>query len=173
MYQLLKRGRNPFNSYGALILATILTTALWVAWDTQAASRNPGWFAAQRSSDVWCHSQIRNAGDQPGNFTLVSHYPTKEWKRVVEDLNAPPSLEAQLLEGERTTECFATFREAALEHPFFVEITKGYEDIIIGWSEANFERSLKALAFAKGGKEMLEAALYRQAEELRKGTTQQ
>jgi len=149
-------------SYGGFMLTVIVATGLWIATDGQAGATTPGWFT-QLSKNVWCQTKI--AGDNPEHYYSVWHYPHKRLKRVLEDTGIPEQYAKKWLAAERETECYASWREASYANLVFMAAAEGYEEIIEEWPEEKFEDAMKTLSFSKGGRQVLEAAFFREAEQ--------
>lgn len=168
MMQSLPNHRN----YGLIIAAAILCSLLWVTLDNQASSSQPGLLAPLRRH-VWCHTIVKLPvnGDEEGTRLILNHYPGKKLTRVMEDFGVSQQAIQTLTKAEKETVCFTNWRDATLKDLRFGQMIEGYEDIVMAWPEEMFKEAILTLTFQPNGEEMLQATLYRLAEQQQQGAT--
>lgn len=144
------------KAYGRLVLAVIVSVALWSAWDGQAGMDQPGWFAGVRST-VWCRTVVSGSDFGTGAFF---HYPGKRLARVLNDLQVPARFQAQYLNAEHEeTICFDSWKEAALADVIFQLVAQTYPDAQNDWTEEDYQRAVLMLHLQPDGKERLEGIM--------------
>lgn len=166
------RFRPHYRSYGTVIVTAMLVTFLWSVVDGQAASTSPGLFSAFHRN-VWCHSILQLPGKtaEEGRLLIVNHYPGKRLRRVLEDMRFQEGAIPTLLDAERETVCFRSWRDAFLKDMRRAQMIEGYESLIATWPEATFKEAIMTMTFQRNGVEKVRTLLYRQAEQQQREAT--
>ncbi len=162
----------PSRNYSLTLVGLVLIIILWGVADSLAASTHPGLLAPFRRQ-VWCHTiiDLADEGDKEGRLLFVNHYPRKKLKRVLEDMEFRPGAIPLLLEAEKKTQCFYSWREAAISDVRIGQMIQEYAAIMAHWSEAQFREAVLMVTFQENGLERLRAALFRQDQQQRQEAT--
>ncbi len=140
------------KAYGRVVLAVVVSVALWSAWDAQASIEQPGWFAGWRSS-VWCKTVLY--GPEFGTGTFF-HYPGKRLPRIMQEMELPMQFQTLYRTAEKQeTVCFDNWQEAALANGKFRAVMQDYPDLLNGWTEEQYQQAVLMLQFQPGGMERL------------------
>ena len=160
------------NAYGLIIVAAMLLSLLWVMLDNQASSHSPGLMAPFRRH-VWCNTiiQLSDENDKEGRMLIVNHYPGKQLSRVLEDYGFQVQAIPPLLDADKKTQCFHSWREAAISDVRFGQMIKEYAGVIAQWEEATFREAIITMTFQENGEDKLRSALFRQAQQQQREAT--